>query len=212
MAGTYTTARERARPGSEQSNGAWTFVLQASESSLFTFETGWRILKCYWQNWAWKSRAILWFMGLPSQLKISRPSVLCLGLLVLVSALWEVGDIPKHGFGGDASWKRRGPSRLGGRGLLSEPVPKKKVYLDAMTQNCERELLSRAAVARFPRGWRMGPGGGIYGQHAASLASILHCSQGGCQNCRLLFCVQHERMCRALVSSWGSYLLLPAWD
>lgn len=74
----------------------------------------------------WKSQAIVWFMGLPSQQKISQPPMLCLGLLVLVSALQEVGDIPKQGFRCDTSWKRRGPFRLGDHGLVSEPVPKKK--------------------------------------------------------------------------------------
>lgn len=83
---------------------------------------------------------------------------------------------------------------------------KVKRYLDAMTQDCEWELLtSRAMIAKSPRGWLTGPSRGVYGQHAASLASILYRGREPCQNCCLLSCVQREGMCGTPVSSWGSH-------
>lgn len=138
---------------------------------------------------------------------VFRASGSCLGT---VRSRWH----PQAGFWRWCQLEKQGTIQTGRpwTPFRSSAKKEKVLWLDATTQNCEQELLSRAAVARFPRGWRTGPSGGIYGQYAASLASILHCGQERCQNCCLLFCVQHERVCGVLVSSWGSYLLLPAWD
>lgn len=48
----YTAAWRAAQCGSQQRKGAWKFVLQTSESSLFIFDIAWWVSMYYWQKWA----------------------------------------------------------------------------------------------------------------------------------------------------------------